>query len=40
MPIHTYAWAELLKGMREHGVTEDEIDHMARVNPARLLGLD
>ena len=40
MPIHTYAWAELISGLLEHGITQDEIDWMARVNPARLLGLE
>ena len=40
MPIHTFAWSELLKGMRENGLTEEEIGLMSRVNPARLLGLD
>jgi hypothetical protein len=39
MPIHTDAWAELTGGLREHGITQDEIDTMARVNPARLRGL-
>jgi hypothetical protein len=40
LPIHTFAWAELLRGMRENGLTEDEIALMCVVNPARLLGLD
>jgi hypothetical protein len=40
MPIHTFAWSELLRGMREHGLTEGEIDLMTKTNPARLLGLD
>ena len=40
MPIHTFAWSELLSGMREHGLTEEEIGLMARVNPAHLLGLE
>jgi hypothetical protein len=40
MPIHTFAWTELLNGMREHGLTENEIDLMAKVNPVRLLGLE
>ena len=39
MPIHFYAWAELIASMREHGLSEDESDVMAKVNPARLLGL-
>ena len=40
MPIHTYAWRELLKGMRENGINENEIDAMAKINPARLLGIE
>ena len=40
LPIHTYAWEELLRGMREHGLTEEEIGRMPKVNPARLLGLE
>jgi predicted metal-dependent phosphotriesterase family hydrolase len=40
LPIHTYAWEELLRGMREHGLTEEEIAQMSKVNPARLLGLE
>lgn len=40
LPIHTYAWSELLRGMRENGIVEDDIDTMVRSNPGRLLGLD
>ena len=40
MPIHTYAWRELLKGMRDNGIREEDIDLMAKTNPARLLGLN
>lgn len=40
MPIHTYAWRELLKGMRENGISEGAIDIMAKKNPAILLGLE
>ena len=40
MPIHTFAWDELFKGMRENGLTAYEIDLMAKLNPARLLGVD
>jgi hypothetical protein len=40
MPIHTFAWSELFRGMRENGLMEEEIGLMARVNPARLLGLE
>ena len=39
MPIHTFAWQELFRGMREHGLTDEAIDLMSKVNPARLLGL-
>ena len=39
LPIHTYAWSELFRGMRENGITEADIDLMARANPSRLLGL-
>jgi predicted metal-dependent phosphotriesterase family hydrolase len=35
-----FAWRELLTGMREHGVSQAEIDRMTKTNPARLLGLD
>ena len=40
LPIHTFAWSELLRGMRENGIAADDIDMMVRSNPARLLGLD
>jgi len=40
MPIHTFAWEELLRGMREHGLSEAEIDRMAKVNPGYLLGIE
>lgn len=40
LPIHTFAWSELLRGMRENAIAEEDIDMMARSNPARLLGLD
>ena len=39
LPIHTFAWTELFRGMRENGISEAEIDVMAKANPARLLGL-
>ena len=35
-----WAWSELFRGLRENGITEEDIDRMARVNPAHLLGLD
>jgi hypothetical protein len=37
MPIHTYAWKELFRGMRENGLTFEEIELMSKVNPLRLL---
>lgn len=40
MPIHTFAWSELLKGMSENGLTDAEIDLMSKTNPARLLGIE
>ena len=40
MPIHTYAWSELIGGLLENGISEDEIDTMGKVNPARLLGIE
>jgi hypothetical protein len=40
MPIHTYAWSELLRGMHAYGLTEHEIDMITKINPARLLGLE
>jgi hypothetical protein len=40
LPIHTFAWEELLRGMREHGLSEADIALMSQVNPARLLGLE
>jgi hypothetical protein len=40
MPIHTFAWRELLTGLRENGVSQVEIDRMTQTNPAFLLGLD
>jgi hypothetical protein len=40
MPIHTFAWRELLNGMRENGVSQAEIDWMTVTNPAHLLGID
>jgi hypothetical protein len=40
LPIHTYAWEALFRGMREHGLTDKDIVMMSQVNPARLLGLE
>lgn len=39
LPIHTFAWEELFRGMRENGLSEAEIGLMSKTNPARLLGL-
>jgi hypothetical protein len=39
MSVHTHAWRELLKGMRDNGIGDDAIDIMARRNPTRLLGV-
>lgn len=40
MPIHTFAWRELLEGMSNSGFTVDEIAMMANRNPAKLLGVE
>ena len=40
MPIHTFAWTELIGGLLEHGITLAEIDTLAKVNPAHLLGIE
>ncbi|MFC1525709.1 DUF6282 family protein [Candidatus Latescibacterota bacterium] len=40
LPVHTFAWSELLKGMRENGIGDADVDLMARKNPAHLLGMD
>jgi len=39
LPVHTYAWKELFRGMSENGLTFEEIELMSKVNPLRLLGL-
>jgi hypothetical protein len=39
-PVHTVGWKAYLEGLIKAGVTEAEIDRMARRNPARLLGLE
>ena len=38
-PIHTDALLTYLKGLREQGFTQAEIEQMSRTNPARLIGL-
>jgi len=40
LPIHTFAWSELFRGMRENGITEEDIDVMVRKNPSYLMGLE
>jgi len=39
-PVHTEGWSAYLDELTKAGVTEAEIDRMARRNPARLLGLE
>ena len=39
-PLHPEGWRAYISAMREVGITVDEIDIMAKRNPARLLGLD
>ena len=39
LPVHTYAWTELLQGMHNHGLTPDQIDMMSKTNPAKMLGI-
>ena len=39
-PLHAEGMRAYIRALREAGVTEEEIDVMARRNPARLLGLD
>jgi predicted metal-dependent TIM-barrel fold hydrolase len=39
-PVHTVGWKTYLEQLKKAGVTEAEIDLMARRNPARLLGLE
>jgi hypothetical protein len=40
MPIHTYAWNQLLDGMVENDISQADIDLMSRENPAKLLTLE
>ena len=40
LPIHTFAWVELINGLLDNGITSDEIDRMTKINPALLLGLE
>ena len=39
-PLHTDGLRDFITALREQGISEHDIDLMARVNPARLLGLD
>ena len=39
MPVHKSAWIEYFSLLRKHGLTEKEIELMAKVNPACLLGI-
>jgi hypothetical protein len=39
-PVHTVGWETYLEGLRKAGITNAEIDLMARRNPARFLGLE
>ncbi len=39
-PLHAEGMRAYIRALREAGITEEEIDVMARRNPARLLGLD
>lgn len=38
-PIHTDGMVAFIKGMKEQGFTQAEIDRMSKINPALLLGL-
>ena len=39
-PLHTDGLRDFITALREQGISEADIDLMARQNPARLLGLD
>ncbi len=39
-PIHTEGMLRFIKALRQEGISDREIDLMARKNPARLLGLE
>jgi hypothetical protein len=39
-PVHPVGWKAYLEGLLKAGLTQAEIDTMARRNPARLLGLE
>jgi hypothetical protein len=39
-PVHTAGWKTYIEGLLAAGITQQEIDLMAKRNPARLLGLE
>jgi predicted metal-dependent phosphotriesterase family hydrolase len=39
-PLHTDGLVLFFKGLKEQGITQAEIDRMAKENPARLLGIE
>jgi hypothetical protein len=39
-PVHTDGWIRYLQMFREAGFNQAEIDRMAKINPARFLGLE
>lgn len=39
-PVHTEGWKAYLAGLRKAGITDHEIDLMARRNPARFVGIE
>jgi Family of unknown function (DUF6282) len=39
-PLHPDGMVALFDGLRKEGITQDEINRMAKENPARLLGLE
>ena len=39
-PLHTDGWRSYITALRDAGLSDDDIDLMARRNPARLLGLE
>ena len=39
-PLHTDGLVLFFAGLKQQGITQSEIDRMAKENPARLLGLE
>ncbi len=39
-PVHPEGWKAYLEGLRKAGITDAEIDMMARRNPARFVGIE